>query len=369
MQQSERFRMPPSSFDKMDRLVGHLKPQRWQDPPPVRNFTVDECAPATAGASVDALHPSQMPLAADEIAFWPTDLKVLDGLYVKELTTLNLDGRQNRMLLPLFNRHGLRRSERLTPNTYRAAGGRSGPPKPVTFSATIDLGELTPVQPGTLSSSAPSDPSASARVPVYECSPRRRAASRQLRFDAVTLLETLIAKDEPIFRLLLSPFRELHVMHRQTDEVSCVGLFGAAALASRAATSNVSTTSFSLASCLAHWLGEPAKLSELNACARSILGVGPLYVPKCAVTALVNISGFQLGGVVWVQRMTPFRAGGLWPMARRQLVILEVSKNTGRRFDLVWDEKEGAMVGRLPAGASYKLLDEREYQKYRAWFP
>lgn len=361
--------MPRSRFDRMDLLVGHLKPMRWQDPQPVRNFTVNECAPAAAGASVDAQHPSLVPLAADEIAFWPTDLRIQEGLYVKELTTLNLDGRQTRMLLPLFNRHGLRTSERLTPNIYRAPVARSVRSKQVTFNATIDLGELTLVQSETLSSSVPSDPFVSTRVPLYQCSPRRRAESRRLRFEAITLLEALIAKDEPVFRLLLSPFRELHVMHRCSDEVSCIGLFDSSAFASRAAISTVSTTSFSLATCLAHWLGEPGMLSELSACAQSILGVGPLYVPKRAVTTLVKISGFELGGVVQVQRMTPYRAGGFWPIARRQLAIIDVVKKTGRRFDIVWNEKAGPMLGRLAPGTSSNVLDERQYQKFRAWFP
>jgi hypothetical protein len=330
---------------------------------------VDECAAATAGASVDALHPSRIPLAADEIAFWPTDLRVQEGLYVKELTTLNLDGRQTRMLLPLFNRHGLRTSARLTPNIFRARVARSARPRQVEFNATIDLGELTLVQPEALSSSVPSDPSASTRVPHYECSPRRRAERRRLRFDAVTLLEALIAKDEPVFRLLLSPFRELHVMHRCSDEVSCVGLVDPSAFASRAVISRVSTTSFSLATCLAHWLGEPGMLSELSACARSILGVGPLYVPRCAVTALVNISGFEIGGVVHVQRITPFRAGAFWPTARRQLAIIDFAKKTGRRFDFVWDDKSDAAVVGLALGTSFNVLDEAQYQEYRAWFP
>jgi hypothetical protein len=110
-------------------------------------------------------------------------------------------------------------------------------------------------------------------------------------------------------------------------------------------------------------------LSELSACARSILGVGPLYVPRCAVTALVNISGFEIGGVVHVQRITPFRAGAFWPTARRQLAIIDFAKKTGRRFDFVWDEKSDAAVVGLALGTSFNVLDEAQYQEYRAWFP
>jgi len=344
--------MASSGFDQVERLVGRLKPARWKDPEPVRNLTVDGCAPALAGASVNALHTSRVPLAADEIAFWPTNLTIRDGAYVKELTVESLDGRQSRLILPLFNRQGLRTSAALTPNVYRASAARSRSSVRVAFRAEIDLGQLTRVQEGDR-----------ARVPMYECDTGKRIGKHRLRIDAITLLEALIAKDEPMFRLLLSPFRELNVMHRRIDGMACVAVLDAAAFEPRTGTTLPSTT-FSLVSCLAYWFGEPGRLSELATCARSILGTGPLHVPKCAGVTPVNVSGYQVDGLVQIQRIAPAQLAGFWPISPRCLVMIDLQKEAGRRFDVLSRKAASPRARAAPS----EDLDECEYRKYRAWF-
>jgi hypothetical protein len=242
----------------------------------------------------------------------------------------------------------------------------------VAFRTEVDLCQLTRVPESDRTSSKLAVQDGSARVPVYECNTRRecntrtRLGRRRLRFDAVTLLEALIATDEPMFRLLLSPFRELNVMQRQVNGVACVAVTDASAFEPRDGLSKASTTTFSVASCLAYWFGEVGMLSELAACARSILGAGPLYVPKGGGITPVKIRGYQLDGFVQVQRMTPARASSFWPLTSRHLVIIDIQKETGRRFDALSRETTASRRARTVPPST--VLDESEYREYRAWF-
>jgi hypothetical protein len=356
-------------FDQAARTDGSLKSARWQDWDPMRDiFATGKRVPNANGESVKRLHSSQVP-AAKDIAVWPSDLKVLEGDYVKELTIQHAAGRHGRVLLPLFNRRQPHGPDALTPNIYGTLGARPGTAHQVTTSAMIDLSKLTLVGQGPRPSASPPGPEVSARVPLYECGMLyRRMDRRRLRFDAVTLLEHLIAIQESLFRLLLSPFRELNVMHRRVGEASCLALFGAAATARRGRGSTSRTTTFSVATCLSHWLNEPGRLSELNACARSILGTGALYVPRYEVTTRVIISGIQVGDVIRVQKMTPLRAGSFWPVTRWPLVVIDVTRVSGQLFSGASQEKAGTNAA-PGQGESFTLLDASDYKKYRALFP
>ncbi len=156
--------------------------------------------------------------------------------------------------------------------------------------------------------------------------------------DSVTLLEARVARDEPMFRLLLSPFREVAAQVRFDSDGSKILLPNVAAFRPRRKTSHWRLdryrTEFAL--CLTHWLAYPTNLSQLEKCADSIRRKGSLHIPTFRRPLQAWISGYQRGAKCVVSRIHFPHEMFLWRCNTRHFTLLNQRAGTGERIELRW---------------------------------
>ena len=105
-------------------------------------------------------------------------------------------------------------------------------------------------------------------------------------FDPITLLEHVVADDEPTFRLLLSPLRELAISYvAESTSVKMYSILGVSFCHPRRGVQALPTLQQAL--CLTHWLGQPEgtrgieSLCELPALKRTVACSQTSGAPDC----------------------------------------------------------------------------------------
>lgn len=316
-------------------------------------FTDKNSLPAHATA-----HTSGLPLLDDEIAFWPDGVDVFHDRYAKRVVTISKSKRTSILWVPLFNRPGLLAYHALSPAIYlsdasvSAHGLRQGH-----RSSLLDLNGLVV---------ASNDPFLRAiGVPVSDRNPYLKWKRKGTTFyiDTVSMLELVVARDEPLFRLLLSPFRDAGVRVHATGNLLSILWADDRVLASRGGDSRSiglsKCYSFEMATCIAYWLGSPDGRSELSLCADSLRRGTTPHLPRIENSIMASVHGYERGKNFLVNAIQPLALTPQWPCNWGAITVLNRREGKGRVMAVpkAWRQKNGTLWRRA---AKFRNLDSIE---------
>jgi hypothetical protein len=235
-----------------------------------------------------------------EMFCWPASIEIVEGRYAKRLIT-NRFGNQNHYLVPLFYRRGLNpSSELLCTNTIPTDLLNQHAMRPALFELDLEVSEIHVVKNSDLLDQLSLIPRS--RNQIYSW----KSGQTTFLADATTLIEALIASDEPLFRLLLSPFRGAVVEIRTLPGQLVIFLRTLDCAMPRRFKSPPSDLQQKLRAagkCLLHWLTSSEHSTQLSLCAASILAQQPLHVPTFQARVSAEIVGYRLGNEVLVRQL------------------------------------------------------------------
>jgi hypothetical protein len=278
-------------------------------------------------------HPSGMPLTDAHVATWPIAIEAAGDRYAKRVRTLDDDGQQGTMLLPMFNRLDFLESNALIPSLYMSPGKAASHDLRASHRWSIlDFAKLCP---------ADDDPL------FAELGLRQSASNPLLQWthdrityvvDSVAVLEAMIANDEPMFRLLLSPFRDIAVQVRRVGDEAAIYFPDAMALRPRGeAFRKVHPTRYDSiedALCLAYWLGSTTNVADLSFCVESIRRKAPLRLPLAPWAISVGLRGYERGSKVLVASIRRIENSASCPSDLVSLTVLDQRAGRGRVYPL-----------------------------------
>ena len=154
--------------------------------------------------------------------------------------------------------------------------------------------------------------------------------------DSVTVLEAMIADDEPMFRLLLSPFRDIAVQARRVGDEAVIFCPDATALTPRGEAFRkvhpVRCDSVEDALRIAYWLGATANVAELSLCVESIRRKAPLRLPVASWAISAGLGGYERGSRFIVASIRRIENSASCPSDLVSLTILDQRAGRGRVY-------------------------------------
>lgn len=279
---------------------------------------------------------------------WPTSIEVVNGRYAKRLITSGVP-EGSEFLVPLFYRRSLSPSSPLycTTNLPDKLVSSLGL-KIENYEISLNVSAIQPLLQSDLIDRIGLIPQSTNGIYSHSFTPYN------FLVDSATLIETLIAPDEPLLRLLLSPFRSSTVRVKNSDERITVALKDLYSIAPRPPSQmniNNARNIFSAAQCLASWLTSPERMMQLAMTADSIIDKRSLHVPTYRAQAKACIEGYRLGHEVLVRRIRVPYFGQLCARISRD-VLLVCPRKEGIYFQLSkqsgWWKEGTALV--LPGG-------------------
>jgi hypothetical protein len=300
----------PSSFDRLS----------------ARDFSHTDFAGKDGHAAHSTAHASGLPLMADEIACWPDGVDVISDRYAKRIMTASRSGLRGTVWTPLFNRRRFLATEPLIPSTYFSCEHMA------THCMTeqhrwsvIHLNDLI---------SADHDPFLhSLGVPVSARNPylKWRNDGTTYFIDTVSLLELVVAQDEPLFRLLMSPFKDGTVQVKTSGEEVVILCTNDTAFTSRGGANRKSIwDSFETVACIAYWLAASDRRLELLECADSLRRGAAPHIPCVQSSIMAGVRGYERDSNFLVRSIQPLESTPLWPCEWKVMTILNRRENRGR---------------------------------------
>ena len=303
----------PSTFDQLS----------------ARDFSHADFADKDGHAAHATAHASGLPLLDDEIACWPDGVDVLSDRYAKRTKTTFRSGLHGMVWTPLFNRPRLFAAEPLIPSTYLSGANVAahGMTEQHRWSV-IHLNDLTP---------ADDDPFLhSLGAPVSVRNPYLKWTNDGTTYfvDTVSLLELVVAQDEPLFRLLMSPFRDEAVQVKTKGDEIVIFCANDTALTSRGGAfrrvGSPNWDSFETAACIAYWLVAPDRRLELSACADSLRSGAAPHSPRVHSSIMAGVRGYERDSNLLVRSIQPLESTPLWPCEWKVMTVLNRRGNRGR---------------------------------------
>lgn len=276
-------------------------------------------------------HPSGMPLTDAHLATWPIAIETAGDRYAKRVRTLDDEGRYGTMLLPIFNRLDFVESNALIPSLYLSPGKAASHDLRESHRWSIlDFAKLCPADDDPLFAELGLGQSAS--------NPLLRWTHDRITYvvDSVTVLEAMIADDEPMFRLLLSPFRDIAVQARRVGDEAVIYCPDATALTPRGEAFRkvhpMRCDSVEDALRLAYWLGATANVAELSFCVESIQRKAPLRLPVASWAISAGLRGYERGSKFLVASIRRIENSASCPSDLVSLTVLDQRAGRGRVY-------------------------------------
>jgi len=290
--------------------------------PPTVHEPIDLSAP---GASLWAMRP------APAVTCWPLGIEVVGDRYAKRMRLVDDGGNAASVLLPLYDREYLLPHRPLN-QSLSVSSRRSATHglESVRLDVVLDPKTLVPIETDPLLEELQMCAAEGERFYAWA------AGGTTYFLDSVTLLEARVARDEPMFRLLLSPFREMAAQVRLDSGGSRILLSNVAAFRPRRKTSHWRLARYQaeFALCLTHWLACPQNLSQLEDCADSIRRKRSLHIPAFRRPLRAWISGYQRGAKCLVSGIHFRHEMFLWPCNTRHFTVLDQRAGTGESIEL-----------------------------------
>jgi hypothetical protein len=299
----------PSSFDQLS----------------ARDFSHADFADKDGHAAHSTAHASGLPLMPDEIASWPDGVDVIADRYAKRIKTASRSGLHGTVWTPLFNRRRFLATEPLIPSTYLSAENIAthGMTEQHRWSV-IHLHELI---------AANHDPFLhSLGVPVSSRNPYLKWKNDGTTYfiDTVSLLELVVAQDEPLFRLLMSPFRDGAVQIKTRGEEVVIFCVNDNALTTRGRSHSKPVWDFETVACIAYWLCASDRRLELSECADSLRRGAAPHIPRVQSSVMADVHGYERDSNLLVRSIQPLESTPLWPCEWKVITVLNRRENGGR---------------------------------------
>lgn len=152
--------------------------------------------------------------------------------------------------------------------------------------------------------------------------------------DTVSLLELVVAQDEPLFRLLMSPFSDEAVQVKAKDDEVVIFYANDTALTSRGCAfrrvGSPNWDSFETAVCIAYWLAARDRRLELSACADSLRTGAAPRIPRVHISIMAGVRGYERDANVLVRSIRPLESTPLWPCEWKVVTVLNRRGSRGR---------------------------------------
>lgn len=295
----------------------------------VRDFSHPDLASGAGHAAHDTTHASGLPIEDEEIACWPDKVEVVGGHYAKRVTTVAQSASSSSLWVPLFNRRRLSVAEPLIPSLYLSEVYKAS-------HAVADAHRWSVFQLAELSPAVDDEFLQSLGMPMSPQNPYWKWSCDGATFfiDTASVLELVVAQDEPIFRLLMSPFRDMAVQVKQSAEEAAIYYLNDNALTQRGGSFRrvgaPNWRSLDDARCIAFWLLSEPRRRELSLCADSIRLGGKLHIPRVEISVMTSVHGYERGSNLLVRSIQPIESTPLWPISWTTLTILTKREGKGR---------------------------------------
>lgn len=278
----------------------------------VRDFSHPDLAKGAGHAAHDTNHVSGLPLEDEEVACWPDKVEVVGGHYAKRVTTVAQSGSSSSLRVPLFNRHRLSVAEPLIPSLYLSDAYKAS-------HTVIDAHRWSVFRLAELRPAADDLFLQSLHMPISAWNPYWKWSCDGTTFyiDSASVLELVVAHDEPIFRLLMSPFRDLAVQVKQNADEAAIYYVNDNALTPRGGSFRrlgaPNWRSLDDATCIAFWLLSEPRRRELSLCANSIRVGGKLHIPRVEIAVMTSVHGYGQGSNLLVRSIQAIESTPPWP--------------------------------------------------------
>jgi hypothetical protein len=318
------------------------------------------CSGGHAAHATD--HVSGLPLDEGTVACWREGIDVISGHYATRIRAIATTGSSSTLWTPLFNRKLLSSAETLISALYFSDTYVSDNCLSVgQHWAVFRVSDLQPAinHPFLQSLGTP----LSARNPYWMW------IDHGTRFfiDTISILELIIAQDEPLFRLLMSPFRDLAAQAARFGEHEAVICYlDKSALAQRGERFRAITPprwrSVDIATCIVHWLLSDSRRRELQSCAESVRTGTSLYVPRTDVAVMTSVNGYEHGSNMLVRTIRPLESTPLWPCSWKSVAIVDKPEVMGQAavFSPIQRRTEGTF---RQGPATVRKLDRTEVER------
>lgn len=295
----------------------------------VRDFSHPDLASGAGHAAHDTTHASGLPLEDEEIACWPDKVEVVGGHYAKRVTAVAQSGSFSSLWVPLFNRRRLSVAEPLIPSLYLSEVYKAS-------HAVMDAHRWAVFQLAELRPAADDLFLQSLGMPISAWNPYWKWSCDGTTFfiDTASVLELVVAQDEPIFRLLMSPFRDMAVQVKQSAEEAAICYVNDNALTPRGGSFRrvgaPNWRSLEDATCIAFWLLSEPRRAELSKCADSIRVGGALRIPRAEISVMASVHGYERGSNLLVRSIQAIESTPPWPCTWTTVAILNKRQDEGR---------------------------------------
>lgn len=295
----------------------------------VRDFSHPDLASGAGHAAHDTTHASGLPLEHEEVACWPDKVEVVGGHYAKRVTTVAQSGSSSSLWVPLFNRHRLSVAEPLIPSLYFSQAYKAS-------HTVIDAHRWSVFSLAELRPAADDLFLQSLGMPISAWNPYWKWSCDGTTFfiDTASVLELVVAQDEPIFRLLMSPFRDMAVQVKQNAEEAAVCYVNDNALTPRGGSFRKvgapNWRSLEDATCIAFWLLSEPRRAELSLCADSIRVGGTLKIPRADISVMASVHGYERGSNLLVKSIQAIESTPTWPCSWSTVTVLNKRLHAGR---------------------------------------
>jgi hypothetical protein len=295
----------------------------------VRDFSHPDLACGAGHAAHDTTHTSGLPIEDEEIACWPDKVEVVGGHYAKRVTTVAQSGSFSSLRVPLFNRRRLSVAEPLIPSLYLSEVYKASHALADAHRWSVfQLAELIPAVNDKFLQSL--DMPMSAQNPYWTWS----CDGTTFFIDTASVLELVVAQDEPIFRLLMSPFRDMAVQAKQSAEEAAICYVNDNALTPRGGSFRKvgapNWRSLEDATCIAFWLLSEPRRAELSLCANSIRMGGTLRIPRADISVMASVHGYERGSNLLVKSVQAIESTPTWPCSWSTVTVLNKRLHAGR---------------------------------------
>lgn len=290
------------------------------------------------------------------VAVWPIAVEVVDGEYMRHLTALLPDGSSEDLFVPLFSRRLHADSETTVPGLYLSDAHLSSCLwKSEQQWKVIKLGAIE----------AAKDEFSCEEVGITfgDRNPLCKWRDGDMTYfvDSSTLLEHVVSVDEPLFRLLLSPFRDCWVQANWTSDrvVLCFFHPDGFNLRSNAIRQRGSKRILHAdLACMAHWMASSRNRLEIERCAESIRQGGPLHVPNNSTAIMASISGYSRGNSFLVRSLAPLGSTPIWPTPWSEVIVIDRCSGRGYVVKIEGQTSRGEGTLRPPRQSASPLTAE-----------